>query len=278
MNEVIWSPILRQESATVKIQDHPHDNPPHCFVCCSECWPMTKRVEIRVSVIETEILRWRFGIKLLDRIPNDTFKTIMLVASICETLQKIRLGWHVIRRDESHLTGQIMELVVEKRKRKAMAEVSGEGQREFKGSECLSDTCTNQVEKVPGPRVQMKMRGREKRCREWHGKGSNVGTSKPHSGTIARKEKYNLPMSGPIFLMICRNGVSVRLCVCVCMWECVGSNGRGRIFLKLTLIFEQQEYFRKNNVYVGNIGWNALPGEKTMRSSGSGNKKCAHFQ
>lgn len=74
------------------------------------------------------MLGWCLGIKRLDRIPAIRSRAVMGVGPIREKLPE-REGWlgQVVRRDESHITLQAMELVEKgtKTKKKAMAEVSG---------------------------------------------------------------------------------------------------------------------------------------------------------
>ncbi|VDP10543.1 unnamed protein product [Heligmosomoides polygyrus] len=40
----------------------------------AECWPVTKEIERRLSVMETKMLRWTAGITRLDRVRNDSIR------------------------------------------------------------------------------------------------------------------------------------------------------------------------------------------------------------
>ncbi|VDO75284.1 unnamed protein product [Heligmosomoides polygyrus] len=40
----------------------------------AECWPATKEVETRLSVMETKMLRWTAGVTRMDRIRNDVIR------------------------------------------------------------------------------------------------------------------------------------------------------------------------------------------------------------
>ncbi|VDO84713.1 unnamed protein product [Heligmosomoides polygyrus] len=40
----------------------------------AECWPATKEVETRLSVMETKMLRWTAGVTRMDRIRNDAIR------------------------------------------------------------------------------------------------------------------------------------------------------------------------------------------------------------
>ncbi|VDP21512.1 unnamed protein product [Heligmosomoides polygyrus] len=48
----------------------------------AECWPVTKEVETRLSVMETKMLRWTAGVTRVDRIRNDAIRQKFGVAPI----------------------------------------------------------------------------------------------------------------------------------------------------------------------------------------------------
>ncbi|VDO83209.1 unnamed protein product [Heligmosomoides polygyrus] len=68
----------------------------------AECWPFTKEIESRLSVMETKMLRWTAGVTRLDRIRNDTIRQRFGVAPIAEKLREARLRWygHVLRSND----------------------------------------------------------------------------------------------------------------------------------------------------------------------------------
>lgn len=72
------------------------------------------------------IINWCLDIKRLDRVANDTVRTVIGVVPIC---WKLRLGWsgHVMRRDEdNHNTpSNGVASKVDKTKRKAKTELTG---------------------------------------------------------------------------------------------------------------------------------------------------------
>ncbi|VDP56808.1 unnamed protein product [Heligmosomoides polygyrus] len=59
----------------------------------AECWPATKEVETRLSVMETKMLRWMAGVTRLDRIRNDAIRVKFGVAPIAERMSEARLRW-----------------------------------------------------------------------------------------------------------------------------------------------------------------------------------------
>uniref|UniRef100_W6NDS5 Endonuclease-reverse transcriptase HmRTE-e01 n=1 Tax=Haemonchus contortus TaxID=6289 RepID=W6NDS5_HAECO len=60
----------------------------------AECWPATKEVEARLSVMETKMLRWTAGVTRLDRISNDAIRERFGVASIVDKMREARLRWY----------------------------------------------------------------------------------------------------------------------------------------------------------------------------------------
>ncbi|VDP05924.1 unnamed protein product [Heligmosomoides polygyrus] len=60
----------------------------------AECWPLTKGVERRLSVMEMKMLRWTVGVTCLDHVRNDTIRQSFGVAPIAEKLREARLLWH----------------------------------------------------------------------------------------------------------------------------------------------------------------------------------------
>ncbi|VDO98221.1 unnamed protein product [Heligmosomoides polygyrus] len=65
----------------------------------AECWPATKEVETRLSVMEKKMLRWTVGVTRMDRIRNDVIGQKFGVAPIADKMREARLRWygHVLR-------------------------------------------------------------------------------------------------------------------------------------------------------------------------------------
>ncbi|VDP33216.1 unnamed protein product [Heligmosomoides polygyrus] len=61
----------------------------------AECWPVTKEIESRLSVMETKMLSWTAGLTRLDRVRNETIRRRFGVASIADKLREARLRWYV---------------------------------------------------------------------------------------------------------------------------------------------------------------------------------------
>ncbi|VDO84911.1 unnamed protein product [Heligmosomoides polygyrus] len=67
----------------------------------AECWPATKEDEMRLSVIETKMLRWTAGVTRMDRIRNDVIRQKFGVAPIADKMREARLRPPVLRRKDS---------------------------------------------------------------------------------------------------------------------------------------------------------------------------------
>ncbi|VDP11665.1 unnamed protein product [Heligmosomoides polygyrus] len=86
----------------------------------AECWPATKEVETRLSVMETKMLRWMAAVTRLDRIRNDVIRWKFGVTPIADKMREARLRWygHVLRGKEDSVRKLGLELeVVGKRPR-----------------------------------------------------------------------------------------------------------------------------------------------------------------
>ncbi|VDP18818.1 unnamed protein product [Heligmosomoides polygyrus] len=57
----------------------------------AECWPVTKEVETRLSVMETKMLRWTAGVTLMDRIRNDAIRQKFDADPIATKMREARL-------------------------------------------------------------------------------------------------------------------------------------------------------------------------------------------
>uniref|UniRef100_A0A183FKK7 Reverse transcriptase domain-containing protein n=1 Tax=Heligmosomoides polygyrus TaxID=6339 RepID=A0A183FKK7_HELPZ len=60
----------------------------------AECWPATREVETRLSVMETKMLRWTAGVTRMDRIRNDAIRQKFGVAPIADKMREARLRWY----------------------------------------------------------------------------------------------------------------------------------------------------------------------------------------
>ncbi|VDO65224.1 unnamed protein product [Heligmosomoides polygyrus] len=80
----------------------------------AECWPATKEVETRLSVMETKMMRWTAGVTRMDRIRNDAIRLKFRVAAIAAKMREARLRWygHVFRGKEDSVRKIGLELEV----------------------------------------------------------------------------------------------------------------------------------------------------------------------
>ncbi|VDP28655.1 unnamed protein product [Heligmosomoides polygyrus] len=80
----------------------------------AECWPATKEVEARLSVMETKMLRWTAGVTRMDRIRNDAIRQKFGDAPIADKMREVRLRWygHVLRGKEDSVRKIGLELEV----------------------------------------------------------------------------------------------------------------------------------------------------------------------
>ncbi|VDP11972.1 unnamed protein product [Heligmosomoides polygyrus] len=78
----------------------------------AECWPAIKEVETRLSVMETNMLRWTAGVTRMDRIRNDAIRQKFGVAPIADKIREARLRWygHVLRGKEDSVRKIDLEL------------------------------------------------------------------------------------------------------------------------------------------------------------------------
>ncbi|VDO64223.1 unnamed protein product [Heligmosomoides polygyrus] len=81
-------------------------------MCGAECWPVTKEVETRLSVLETKLLRWTAGVMRMDRIRNDAIWQTFGVAPIADKMREAPLRWygHVLRGKEDSVRKIVLEL------------------------------------------------------------------------------------------------------------------------------------------------------------------------
>ncbi|VDO68843.1 unnamed protein product [Heligmosomoides polygyrus] len=63
------------------------------------CWPATKEVKARLSVMETKMLRWTAGVTRTDRIRNKAIRQRYCVVLIADKMREARLRWygHLLR-------------------------------------------------------------------------------------------------------------------------------------------------------------------------------------
>ncbi|VDP34871.1 unnamed protein product [Heligmosomoides polygyrus] len=60
----------------------------------AECWPVTKEIERRLSVVKTKMLRWTAGVTRMDLIRNDAIRQKFGVAPIADKMREARLRWY----------------------------------------------------------------------------------------------------------------------------------------------------------------------------------------
>ena len=85
----------------------------------SECWATRKCDEQKMHVTEMKMLRWAGGVTKLDKIRNEYIRGTFKVAEIQHKMQENRLRWfgHIMRRNEDHMTRQVMAMEEGKRGR-----------------------------------------------------------------------------------------------------------------------------------------------------------------
>ncbi|VDO80412.1 unnamed protein product [Heligmosomoides polygyrus] len=79
----------------------------------AECWPATKKVETRLRVMDTKMLRWTAGVTRMDRIRNDVIRQKFGVAPIADKMREARLRWygHDLRGNEHSKIGLNFEVI-----------------------------------------------------------------------------------------------------------------------------------------------------------------------
>ena len=80
----------------------------------AECWPATKEVEARLSVMEMRMLRWTAGVTRLDRIRNEVIRKKFGIAPIADKMRETRLRWygHVLRAEADTVCKASLQLEV----------------------------------------------------------------------------------------------------------------------------------------------------------------------
>ncbi|VDO18658.1 unnamed protein product [Heligmosomoides polygyrus] len=58
----------------------------------AECWPVTKEIEKRLSVMETKMLRWTAGVTRLDRVRNESIRQRFGFTPIFKKMAKLVCG------------------------------------------------------------------------------------------------------------------------------------------------------------------------------------------
>ncbi|EYC44648.1 hypothetical protein Y032_0455g1774 [Ancylostoma ceylanicum] len=86
----------------------------------AECWPATKEVERRLSVMETKMLRWTAGVTRADRIRNEKIRERPGIAPIANKLRETRIRWygHALRANEDTTCKVGLDLEVRKNDQK----------------------------------------------------------------------------------------------------------------------------------------------------------------
>ncbi|EPB69985.1 hypothetical protein ANCCEY_10930 [Ancylostoma ceylanicum] len=80
----------------------------------SECWPLTKALERKLTVAEMRMLRWCCGLTRLDEVPNEEVRRRMQTAPIQEKVRSQRLRWygHLLRRNQKHPARQVLSVEI----------------------------------------------------------------------------------------------------------------------------------------------------------------------
>ena len=81
----------------------------------AECWTMKKKDEMLMNKTEMRMLRWIQGVSLREHKRNEEIREAATVQPIATHLMQKRLRWygHVSRRDDSHMTRTVLDMVVE---------------------------------------------------------------------------------------------------------------------------------------------------------------------
>ena len=81
----------------------------------AECWTMKKKDEMLMNNTEMRMLRWIQGVNLREHNRNEDIREAATVQPITTHLMKKRLRryGHVSRRDDSHMTRTVLDMVVE---------------------------------------------------------------------------------------------------------------------------------------------------------------------
>ena len=79
----------------------------------AECWTMNDEMLMNKTAIR--LLRWIQGVSLREHKRNEEIEEAATVQPVATHLMQKRLRWygHVRRRDESHTTGTVLDMVVE---------------------------------------------------------------------------------------------------------------------------------------------------------------------
>ena len=80
-----------------------------------ECWTMKKKDAMLMNKTEMRMLRWIQCVSLREHTRNEVIRETETVQPIATHLMRKRLRWygHVRRRDESHTTRTVLDMVVE---------------------------------------------------------------------------------------------------------------------------------------------------------------------
>ena len=81
----------------------------------AECWTMKKKDEMLMNKTEMRMLRWIQGVSLREHKRNEEIREAATVQPITTHLMQKRLRryGHVRRRDDSHMTRIVLDMVVE---------------------------------------------------------------------------------------------------------------------------------------------------------------------
>ena len=103
----------------------------------AECWTKKKKDEMLMNNTEMRMLRWIQDVSLRENKRNEEIGEAAIVQPIATHLMQTLLRWygHVRRRDESHTTRTVLDMVVEcvsPRGRPTFIEIHGYHQKRYK--------------------------------------------------------------------------------------------------------------------------------------------------
>ena len=81
----------------------------------AECWTMNKKDDMLMNTTVMRMLRWIQGVSLRENTRSEDIREAATVQPITTHLMQKRLRWygHVSRRDDSHMTRAVLDMMVE---------------------------------------------------------------------------------------------------------------------------------------------------------------------
>jgi len=83
------------------------------YVAWSETWPVRKENEVALQRAEMRMVRWMCDVKLQDRVPSKELRARLGLDDIISVLQRNRLRWTVLRKEDNDWVKKCMEYEVE---------------------------------------------------------------------------------------------------------------------------------------------------------------------